>query len=166
MWYDIYQQLKLREYKSGEHVFNYNDDGDTFYIILQGTCAIRIPKVKDITWTQDYIEKYIRNNLNNLIGMNDRVPETYEEAKARSSFFSLTDGVDKRDYRIRYLETIKVFGKGQHFGELALIISKPRSATVTWKTDTKLAYLSKHEYQKILGHAEYRKMQEVTAFFK
>lgn len=167
MWRDLYQQLKVKSYKAGENVFNYNDIGDTFYIILSGTCQIRIPRYKEITCTPDYIEKYVQENLECLICMDNTIPQTVAEARAKSAYFCLSHKNEgKRDYKIRYLETIKTYGIGQHFGELALITSKPRSATVTWKIDTKLAYLNKHEYKKILGHAEYKKMLEITDFFK
>ena len=150
----IYQELHLQEAKQGEHIFHYNDVGETFYILLEGTLMLRIPRTKDVTFTQEEMEEYAKNNLHNLFWENDRIPSNFTEARARSAFFCLSMKGEKRRYRIRFLETEKIFSKGQHFGELALITLKPRSATVTCQTDVSLALLSKAQYKKILGAYE------------
>lgn len=143
----IYQELQLLEMAQGEHVFNYNDVGDIFYVLLEGTLMLRIPRTKDVAFTQEEMEDYANKNLANLLCDNDRIPTSFAEAKSRSAFFCLSMKNEKRWYRIRYLETEKIFSKGQHFGELALITSKPRSATVTCQTNVKLAYLTKEQYK-------------------
>ena len=164
---DLYTKLKIKNYKAGEHVFNYNDMGDTFYIVLNGAVSIRIPRFKVVQMKPENVDKYITNNISDLITMKNLVPSSINEAKSDSAVICLTDNATgKREYKVRYLEEVKVNTRGHYFGELALIISKPRSATVTCKADSKLIYLNKHEYKKILGHAESKKLLEMTEFFK
>ena len=46
------------------------------------------------------------------------------------------------------------------FGELALITSKPRAATVVCAEDTDLVVLDKHNYERVVGKALRRKVNE------
>ena len=46
------------------------------------------------------------------------------------------------------------YGKGDYFGELALLEDKPRMATVTSTTEVKLATLGKDGFQRLLGPVE------------
>jgi hypothetical protein len=39
----IAERMKFQFFKAGEDVFEYNDYGNLFYIIIQGTCAVLIP---------------------------------------------------------------------------------------------------------------------------
>ena len=38
--------MKYQRIKEGEHIFDYGDSGDKFYIILKGRIGIFIPKLK------------------------------------------------------------------------------------------------------------------------
>lgn len=40
---DLAQCLSLLEIKEGDLVFDYNSEGDLFYIILEGTVSVLIP---------------------------------------------------------------------------------------------------------------------------
>ena len=39
----IAERLKFKFYNEGENVFEYNDYGNLFYIIIDGTCSIQVP---------------------------------------------------------------------------------------------------------------------------
>lgn len=49
---------------------------------------------------------------------------------------------------------LKTYGKGDYFGELALLDDKPRAASVRSTTETKVATLGKDGFQRLLGPVE------------
>lgn len=51
-------------------------------------------------------------------------------------------------------EALKSYGKGDYFGELALLDDKPRAASVQAKTEVKVAFLGKDGFQRLLGPVE------------
>ena len=55
---------------------------------------------------------------------------------------------------------------GSSFGELALISSKPRAATIRCKTDCYFAVLEKEDYNKIYGEIQEKILNEKIDFFK
>lgn len=57
---------------------------------------------------------------------------------------------------IKYLKKINQLRSGDSFGELALLVSRPRSATVKAAEDTDLATLDKEQFINIMG-----KVQEI-----
>ena len=69
----------------------------------------------------------------------------------------LVDKSDDNDYfLIKYLKKAAQLKTGNSFGELALLISNPRSATVKASEDTDLATLNKEQFIGIMG-----KVQEI-----
>lgn len=68
----------------------------------------------------------------------------------------------KEVYKIEFLELFGEAGEGSDFGELALINSKPRAATIRAEEDWKLAVLNKKEFSEILQkHMERKRNQEI-----
>lgn len=49
---------------------------------------------------------------------------------------------------------LKTYGKGDYFGELALLEDKPRAASVVSKGEVKVAALGKDGFQRLLGPVE------------
>jgi cAMP-dependent protein kinase regulator len=48
-------------------------------------------------------------------------------------------------------QSVKAYGKGDYFGELALLDDKPRAASVIAETEVKVAMLGKNGFQRLLG---------------
>jgi len=70
-----------------------------------------------------------------------------EDARVAYSFFILVDGgaeVRRGSGRVAKL------GPGDFFGELALILQRPRTATVTLTTRSRLLAISAHNFQPLL----------------
>ncbi len=70
-----------------------------------------------------------------------------EDARVAYSFFILVDGgaeVRRGSARVAKL------GPGDCFGELALILQRPRTATVTLTTRSRLLAISPHNFQPLL----------------
>ena len=51
---ELMQCFTLQKVKEGKDVFCYGDIGKTFYIIIQGTCSVKVrnPKIKE--WYAEY----------------------------------------------------------------------------------------------------------------
>lgn len=81
-----------------------------------------------------------------------------QEGDPGESFFILESGeaeVYKSDVG-GGTEAVKRYGKGDYFGELALLDDKPRAASVVAGKDgeVKVAYLGKQGFQRLLGPVE------------
>jgi len=62
--------------------------------------------------------------------------------------------VQLKTYKIKYLKKIIRLSAGASFGELALIMAKPRAATVKAVVKTDLATLNKEQFTSIVGKVE------------
>jgi cAMP-dependent protein kinase regulator len=101
--------------------------------------------------SEDEKEKFL-DNLKEI----EIKPNTYiiKEGQIGDRFFIVLDGslvVEKMDAN----DFIKpVYEKGDYFGEIALIRNVPRQASVKALTTTKLAYIERSTFKRILGSLE------------
>ena len=58
------------------------------------------------------------------------------------------------------------YSDGYSFGELALISSKPRAATILWTKDTHFAIISKEDYQQVIGKIQKDNLNKKVDFLK
>ena len=73
-----------------------------------------------------------------------------ENARVAYSFFVLIDG----EAEVRRGESlVTTLGPGDFFGELALILHRPRTATVTLTAPTRLLSISAHNFHPMLMHS-------------
>ena len=102
----------------------YNEYGDKFFVILEGLVSIHVPNPE---------KKHIidARKDNPAPGAGSSGGEV-DEATSLNEMF---------------IEVASLDG-GKSFGELALISSKPRAATIRCKKDTHFAVLDKNAYQK------------------
>ncbi|KAF1983320.1 camp-dependent protein kinase-like protein regulatory subunit [Aulographum hederae CBS 113979] len=75
------------------------------------------------------------------------------EGEVGESFFLLESG-DAEVYKRGVEKAVKMYKKGDYFGELALLNDAPRAASVVSKTDVKVAKLGKDGFQRLLGPVE------------
>jgi CRP-like cAMP-binding protein len=73
--------------------------------------------------------------------------------------------MSKKEISKRYIE-LATLGAGKSFGDLALIGSKPRMASIRCVEDTHFAVLSKQDYNLILGQIEKKKLNEKIQFLR
>ena len=71
------------------------------------------------------------------------------------NFYFLEDG-HAEAYIDGNKEPVKKYGKGDYFGELALLNDKPRAASVISTTEVKLATLGREGFQRLLGPVQER----------
>ncbi len=76
----------------------------------------------------------------------------FRENAPAERFFIVLDGMVEvwKDYASPTPDLLAVHGQGHLFGEMALIDDLPRSATVVAKTDTKVLYLFRQEFDHVL----------------
>ncbi|CAG9331925.1 unnamed protein product [Blepharisma stoltei] len=95
-------------------VFNVGDQGDLFYVILNGTVKVLVPTV-----------------------------------------------ISEEETQLMQVSTLEA---GCSFGELALLKSQPRAATIICDTNTHFAILEKHDYLRILGENSTTKLDDLIEF--
>lgn len=76
-----------------------------------------------------------------------------KEGDPGEAFFLLESG-EADCYKRGIEKPVKRYGKGDYFGELALLNNAPRAASVISKTEVKLATLGKDGFQRLLGPVE------------
>ncbi len=78
------------------------------------------------------------------------------EGEVGDAFYLLEEG--EADVYKRGVEggktVVKTYGKGDFFGELALLDDKPRAASVVCKTECKVARLGREGFSRLLGPVE------------
>ena len=79
--------------------------------------------------------------------------EIIREGDVGDKFYILESG--EAEARKRGIEKpLKSYGKGDYFGELALLEDKPRAASVVSRSEVKVATLGKDGFQRLLGPVE------------
>lgn len=76
-----------------------------------------------------------------------------KEGDAGEAFYILESG-EAEAYKEGTEHPVKLYAKGDYFGELALLNDAPRAASVVSKTDAKVAWLGKDGFQRLLGPVE------------
>jgi len=76
----------------------------------------------------------------------------FVEGEKADRFYIVIGGAVEvwKDYNKPNAEMLAVHGPGHLFGEMALIDEKPRSATIVAGTDTKLLYINRKDFHKII----------------
>lgn len=101
-------------------------------------------------------------NIFTDFGLLDRVAEETRPVKAGEIIFSAGDTADefyvirsgKVAVRLRN-RILSILGEGEIFGEMALIDSGPRSATVTAETDCVIVPVSEKQFLFMISEAPY-----------
>ncbi|OBT69115.1 hypothetical protein VE03_01875 [Pseudogymnoascus sp. 23342-1-I1] len=75
------------------------------------------------------------------------------EGDAGEAFYLLEDG-EASAYKKGVDKPVKKYGKGDYFGELALLNDAPRAASVVCDSDVRVATLGKDGFQRLLGPVE------------
>ena len=75
------------------------------------------------------------------------------EGDVGDKFYILESG-DAEAFKRGEEKPLKTYGKGDYFGELALLEDKPRAASVISKSEVKVATLGKDGFQRLIGPVE------------
>jgi len=72
----------------------------------------------------------------------------------------------KKNYELNIFQEVVVLSNGACFGELALMNSKPRAATIVALSPTHTSYLVKRDYKAIIGKAMKKNIDSIKDFLK
>ena len=179
---------RLEKDFKGESIINFGEEGDKFYIVLEGTVEIFKPKYEEVSMLPsefiDLLNK-IKEMDGNLLRY-DRIKEkniiffeTYLEQNKQNEN---TDRKDKNNnlnfnnqkisnsnHKIENLENKQIFimeseeklgeyGAGFSFGEIALIKKTKRNATIKAKNNCFLLTIEKKDYNRAILEYEKKKL--------
>ncbi|MFW6292766.1 MAG: ATP-binding protein [Spirochaetota bacterium] len=109
--------------------------------------------LRDVYFFKDLSDDEVRN-IEALCKQDEFQPGQiiFRENAPAERFFIVTDGMVEvwKDYASPSPDLLAVHGQGHLFGEMALIDDLPRSATVVAKTDTRVLYLFRGEFDRVL----------------
>jgi len=148
-------------------------------VVLHGSVYVRIPVeiTIDLNFVEytDFLEKnskYIMHQSHQNIVHNDHLARvsgliSKPGNEKLLSYQKLKDQLnEKKTYTFTYFKIIATLEAGDTFGELALIYSRPRSATIEVASDVILISLEKEAYQRIIQDHEEKKVSEEIKFIK
>jgi CRP-like cAMP-binding protein len=152
--------MTVVSFKAGDYVFKCGDIGDVSFVILQGTVAVMVPirpagfrtfkrmSFGDFHWdTQPQSEASLGATVRRSSATPIRRPSGMPDS-----------GMIEQE--------VRTLGRGETFGELALLTDKPRAASILAKTDLTLAQLVKSDYLAILQELEAEQLNRKIAFFQ
>ncbi len=109
--------------------------------------------LRDVYFFKDLSDDEVRN-IESLCKQDEfqRGQIIFRENAPAERFFIVIDGMVEvwKDYASPSPDLLAVHGQGHLFGEMALIDDLPRSATVVAKTDTRVLYLFRGEFDRVL----------------
>eukprot|EP00347_Sterkiella_histriomuscorum_P000677 403374923 len=175
---ECFKAMTIEEFKQKDTVFNFGDYGNEFFIILQGKVSVQVPTLVNMTCNYRELINFMVENFDCIMWKkidnweNLKTSAEYEKKARQFKDYSILSQIANevnqsiQSYQVWLLKEVVQFSKGQSFGELALITSKPRAATIICLESTDLVILDKQSYDKVVGKAFRRKVNEKVEFLK
>ena len=170
----IIQVLSYESFKKDEHIINFGEIGNKFYILLSGTVSIYKPSPKNMNMTlYDYVNYLvnIRDVEKNLLKF-ERV-QNYNSNIDRVKLLLINYNPEKLPYSSRKLPLVieeerfvVKLGPGASFGEMALIKNETRNADIVANEKCILGSVDKIDYRKIIKDMEEQKINLQLKSFK
>ena len=160
-------------FKKNNVIIKYGDIGDKFYVLLKGSVGVYKPiYIKKTMSVWDFFNLLldIKNKYNDI--------SKYERIIKKNSFIGLDYDIlinlssehelMKQEYNfiIEEEELMGIFNSGFAFGEIALIKRTTRNATIKAKEKSFCVSLDKHDYNKIIGELEEKRLERVLFKFQ
>ena len=156
----LFSRVNTGKYCLGKILFHYGDEGDKFYFILSGEVFIFLPKS-----SEEILEEY---KLHQLPSYKFREFRAETDADKANKLLLMNN-----DRKIMYLKKgvvsfkkIANVGPGKYFGEVALILEKPRTATVVASMKLDVITLTKKNYERIFKGAIETSNEKINFFLK
>lgn len=165
--------LNFEEFRPGEPIIRFGEEGDKFYILLDGQVGIYKPEyVQKIMKLKEYLAimsdiKYIEIDLLKFNRVNEK------NSALRLDLDTLFK-MDPNLYSMRQRYTFFIeedqklgeFGGGFAFGEIALIKRAKRNATIKALKPSVLVSIEKSDYNRIIRELEEKRLEKELLDFK
>lgn len=165
--------LNYESYQKDQDIISFGEEGDKFYILIEGLVAIYKPLYLQKTMKLiDYLSlmNYIKEVQGNILKY-DRIKEKNSTAGIDIEFFSKIDPESyalKKDFTVIIEEDEKLgeFSEPFEFGDIALIKRCHRNATIRALKDSKVVSIDKYDYNKILRELEEKRLENQLREFR
>ncbi|CDW88479.1 cyclic nucleotide-binding domain containing protein [Stylonychia lemnae] len=167
----IVESLTYEYHQAGELVFSQGEQGDKFYIIIEGQVSVRVMnkeyerREKEISQLKqkmlksrksynEYLVKsqeYVVNGQEVPGDLTDKIAHANNDIKQKAQ---IIEDIEEELQNIKEHQELMKLQSGQSFGELALITNKPRQANIMCLNDCHFAVMNKQDYERVLQKME------------
>ena len=169
----IVSVLHYEIFHKGDPIISYGEDGDKFYILLEGKINLFKPIYPQKKLTlQEYIIYLNTVKNDDKTGLKfDRIVEKNKNLNIDIGFYMQIPVADilyygQMKFFVEEYEKLGEFQKGFAFGEIALIKKTKRNATIIAVDDCKLVSINKSDYNKIMKELELKRLEKELRLFK
>ncbi|CDW90548.1 UNKNOWN [Stylonychia lemnae] len=157
------ERATYEHFNPNKNIFQYGDYGEKFYIVLQGSVQVLIPRRKDRASEDEIKDKSKTILQSNFMSVGESPDKKSIADKFRSATHKLI--MNQRTTSQGLME-VAILKAGSAFGELALISNKARSATIKTLTETHLLVLNRKDFERVLRRQEEASISKLVDFFK
>ena len=165
--------LKYEEYFPNTPIIYYGDEGDKFYILLDGKISMYKPTCYQQEMTLRKFVIYLKEcDIKDPTGnMRGRVIEknsflNFSFLKLLKEPIELIDNIIKYNLYLEKFEKFMEASEGFSFGESSIIHKTKRNATIITNTLCRLIMIEKNDFNKIIKDLEQKRLEEELREFK
>ena len=165
--------LNFETFNANEPIIQYGEEGDKFYILLNGKVSLyKTTYVQKTMLIQEYLT-YMQQTLtqegNKL--RYERIVDKNQHLNLDMNFLMSIppesfQNKSKVQFVIEEEEKLSEFGEGFAFGEIALLKRTKRNATIKALEQSQLVSIEKSDYNKIIKELEERRLEKEMNVFK
>ena len=163
--------LNYEEFSPNKNIITFGEEGDKFYILLQGNVTLfkpnypqKIMTIKEYIYYLNEIKYDDENKLNRILEKN------YFLNLDMDFYLNIPPSSVKNNTKIQVFveeeESLATFEDGFSFGEIALLKKTKRNATIKTNILSKLVSINKSDYNKIIRELEEKRLEKELKQFK
>ena len=165
--------LKYEEYKENESIIYYGDEGDKFYVLIEGKLSLYKPKYYQQEMTLREYVNYLKecdkqdptgNMQRRIIDSNSLL--NISVVKLLKEPIEDIDNIIKNNLYLEKFEKVMEANEGFSFGESSIIHKAKRNATIIANTFCRLVVIEKNDFNKIIKDIEQKRLEEELKEFK
>ena len=167
----IIANINFHTYEKNYRIMNFGEEGDKFFIILQGSVTIHKPFPKEKLLTlREYVQYLVNvrdkekneSKFNRVQDYNSKVNK-YQLLAIEYDYTRIPE-TQKAPYILEEEREIDILYKGEIFGEMALIKNEPRNCSIITEETCDLISIEKSDYSKIKDIEEQRINNKLVDF--